>query len=360
MVRNIVSISLIVVVVLTASALAPGATVLWQAGTGDWSVDANWDGGEPVSGDVTSIRNGGTAQVTSSGEITYDLTVGYQSGEVGTLDISGGSLTVEHYLTLARYGTGASTVGTVNMTGGTISAVREYIGDGAGANGGVFNHSGGTNTVSDYLPIGDDASSTGAYNLSGTGILNLTGSTAEFGMTVGNNGTGTFNQTGGTINGDRKVKVGRYGTGTYAISGGTMDVFKLEISDNVSGSGTFKVTGDDATINLDWYVSRGGNGTLVSELDADGLSTINVTDKALLSGTWNVTDLGAVAGTYNVLVAADGFDGTSFDTVNLPSDDWSWGIDGGTTLYVEYIPEPATLSLLLVGGLAVLVKRNRK
>jgi len=343
-------ISLIVMVSLAFVVLTSADTVLWQVGTGNWSTDANWDNGEPVSGDVVFIRNNGTTQITNSNdEVCYDLTVGYWAGNEGTLDISGGSLIVEHYLTLPRYGNG---FGTVNMSSGNLSAEREYIGDGSGAKGGVFNHSGGTNTVSDYFSIGDDPGSTGTYNLSGTGILNLTGSTLELGMTVGNNSTGTFNQIGGTINGDRKVKIGRYGTGTYTVSGGTMNVFRVEVSDNTSGSGTFKVTGNNADINFDWYLTRGGNGTLESEIDAGGISTITVTEKALLSGKWNVIDSGAVPGSrYDVLVADSGFDGTTFNTVNLPNaTDWSWGIDGSvgnlTTLWVERAPASGTLLVI--------------
>jgi len=342
--------SLIVMVSLALVILASADTVLWQVGTGNWSIDANWDNGEPVSGDVVFIRNNGTTQITDpNDEICYDLTVGYWAGEEGTLDISGGSLTVEHSLTLPRYGNG---FGTVNMSSGNLSAEREYIGDGSGAKGGVFNHSGGTNTVSDYFSIGDDPGSTGTYNLSGTGILNLTGSTVEFGMTVGNNGIGIFNQTGGTLNGNRKVKIGRYSTGTYTVSGGMMNAFRVEVSDNTSGSGTFRVTGNHATINFDWYLTRGGNGTLESEIDADGISTINVSEKALFSGTWNVIDSGAVPGSrYNVLVADSGFDGTTFDTVNLPNDTyWSWGIDGSvgnlTTLWVERALAAGTLVVI--------------
>jgi len=341
----------IIVTVSLAFVVIASADTFWQVGTGNWSTDANWDNGEPVSGDIVTIRNNGTTQITDSNdEICYDLTVGYWAGQEGTLDISGGSLTVEHYLTLPRYCDG---FGTVNMSSGNLTAIREYIGDGGtGTKGGVFNHSGGTNTVSDYFTIGDDPNSKGLYNLSGTGVLNLTGSTVEFGMVVGNNGTGAFDQTGGTLNGDRKVKIGRYGTGTYTVSGGTMNAFRVEVSDNTSGSGTFRVTGNNATINLDWYLARGGNGTLESEIDAGGISTINVTEKALLSGTWNIIDSGAVPGSrYNILVADSGFDSTTFSTVNLPNTtDWSWGIDGSvgnlTTLWVERAPASGTLLVI--------------
>lgn len=345
--RHITLIGMIIMVAASVVTQVRAEIVKWQGTTGNWSTGSNWDNGEPDDTDEVYIRNNGTAQIAApNDEVCYDLTVGYWVGDEGTLEMSGGTLTVEHYLTLARYSTG---FGTVEMSGGTLSAVREYIGDGAGTKGGVFNQSGGTNTVSDYLNIGDDPSSTGAYDLSGTGVLNLTGTSGEFGMTVGSNGTGTFDQTGGTINGDRKVKIGRFGTGTYTVSDGTMDVYRVEVSDNLSGSGTFKVTGDDATINLEWYLARGGNGTLVSEIDADGISTINVTSKAIVSGTWTVIDSGAAPGsTYDILVADLGFDGSTFDTVNLPNMiDWSWGIDGSgenpTTLWVERAPVRGTL-----------------
>ena len=111
------------------------------------------------------VINGGTAAITLPGAACYDLYLGDpNSTNSGTIQMSGGSLTVSYY---------------------------EYVGnDGAG----TFNQTGGTNNVSSSsggLYLGYTSASYGSYNLSAGQLLgNL--------QYLGYSGTGRFTQSGGT------------------------------------------------------------------------------------------------------------------------------------------------------------------
>ena len=127
----------------------------------------------------------------------------------------------------------------------------------------------------------------------------------------------------------------------------------------LGGGGTFTVIGDDPIIDLAGY-TQNENGILISQLNVDGIATIDVSGTAVLDGAWYVVDLGgAPEDKFNILTADGGISG-AFDTFTLPDTDWSWGIDGGTTLWVKHVPEPATMLLLAMGGLAVLRKRRKQ
>ena len=81
---------------------------------------------------------------------------------------------------------------TLTMPAGNLTT---NLGQSIGSNGrGTFNQSGGTNSLSTLaLRLGDFAGSTGVYNLSGTGVL-----AANIHEIFGYSGTGSFNQSGGT------------------------------------------------------------------------------------------------------------------------------------------------------------------
>jgi autotransporter-associated beta strand protein len=97
------------------------------------------------------------------------------------------------------------------ITAGGLAASSEYIGfNGTGA----FNQSGGSNH--DDLYVGYNAGSSGSYNLNGTGLLAEQGN--EF---IGYSGTGTFTHSGGTNSIANNLYVGykSTGNGSYSLSG---------------------------------------------------------------------------------------------------------------------------------------------
>jgi len=413
---------IVVGILLCAASTAMGQDHIWIGTTGNWGTGSNWSSGEPFEWRDAFIDNGGTAQITSTGEKCYNLYLGTASGESGYVSMSSGSLTSTESILVGNRGTAVFTQnngtvttggfnyalslgnfdggnGTYNLNGGTLSTaggmlqVGRYgtgtfhhtagnnypnsmmIGHQNGSSGsyhlsgtgnidaseiyvgtygpGQFTQNGGTNSMTETLLIGYDSDVTGTYTLNSGSLTS--GNTAHIGF----GGTATFTQTGGTHTNNGKINIGAtsVGQGTYTISGGTL--YGEDLVVGWSGTGTFKVTGDDATIYLDTY-TQNDKSTLITELDADGISLIDAWDTAVLDGTWTITNLESIPyGKYDVLKADDGISG-AFDTINLPSADWAWGITpDSTTLWVEYTPEPTTISLLALGSLAVLRRKRQ-
>ena len=193
--------------------------------------------------------NGGQGNYSLSGSgllSAYYEYVAYNSNSAytNTFYQSGGTNTVSYYLCLGNnYGDN----GAYNLSGGSlaVSSVAnngaEYIGyDGAG----VFTQTGGTHTVPVPLYLGYNADGNGTYNL---GLGSLGGST-EY---VGYNGSGYFSQTGGvqTLSSFNGLFVG-YGngsSGTYSLSGGSLWCDHENLG--YSGSGTFSQVGGIHSVN---------------------------------------------------------------------------------------------------------------
>ena len=142
---------------------------------------------------------------------------------------------------------------------------------------GTVTHSSGTLTITSYLDLGDGTGSTGTYNLSGTGTIN----TPE--TDVGNQGTGVFNQSGGTHNvGSNGLILGYSpgGNGTYTLSGGTLTT-------------QFTLVSDDA--NTSSFTQNGGTHT-TAELSLTGYATSSVGTYNLNAGTLNMGTVTSVNG----------------------------------------------------------------
>jgi autotransporter-associated beta strand protein len=228
--------------------------------------------------------------------------------------------------TFSQSGNSTVTVGSATYSGGL------NIGNQGGT--GTYNLSGGTLTLSTGLSdLGRTSAnypaSHGTLNLSG-GLLELVGG-AELVIGdrdgTGAQGTGTVNQTGGTLrvtNGS--LFLSGYGAGTYNLTGGTLAVggtsLQARYGDNTAagamafnlGGATIQVIGSDlatsASIHLvSGYSSlidtNGLNATLSGNLTADGTRQIDFGGNALtkmgagvltLSGSTRTLDTFAVYG----------------------------------------------------------------
>ena len=164
--------------------------------------------------------------------------------------------------------------GTYNLEGGELSSSGASI----GGNGiGTFNQSGGSAYFAYSLDIGcsyncpDPINSTGqgVYNLSG-GSLEIEGDGGHFLIAPG----GTFNQSGGTFHhsspSDGSIM------GTYNLSGGTLSL--AELRTNISGTfnqsgGTFEAQGFFSGLTIDGvYNMSGGNLTFYRNVYGQGIT----------------------------------------------------------------------------------------
>ena len=263
-------------------------------------------------------QTGGTFTVTSTNSLGIDGLVAIGSNEIspgssvsGLYSMSGGTLNAS-VMTIGQGGNGAlvqaggsiflsgtgSTIGTsglvigsgsaffsrtssVTLSGGLLQVTaNEYIGVDLAS---VVNQSGGTNSVAGGLYLGyhSGTSAVGVYNMSNGATLSVGGS--EY---VGNAGTGTFNQSGGThsVVGTLYVQPGTAATGAFNLSGGSLSAGAM------INQGTFSQTGGSltsgATVNQRTFNQSGGFATLGS-----------------LSGTNGIFSVGGGAGTALATVA---------------------------------------------------------
>jgi len=281
-----------------------------RVGGGSWSAAGSWNpGGVPIAGDAAYLSFGDGVSRTINYDYTgapitlysVDLDLADANGTAATtLSMSGNNLTVSGFEIVGHNGAAC-----FNQSGGTNSISGEnglFVGFNSGSNGtylltgtgalslssneqlgfsgsGSFDQSGGTNTISGggVLDLGYNSGSTGNYVLGGTGSLSVNGN--EY---VGFDGTGNFNQTGGTntITSGSSLYVG-YGSGSsgnYSLSAGSLSAGVENIGNG--GTGVFNQSGGQNNcdgFNLGIGPSKGtyllSNGTFTASGGAIGYSS---------------------------------------------------------------------------------------
>jgi hypothetical protein len=282
-------------------------------GTDSWSDPLNWSSGVPAANSLANITSSFTvfnvnydytgAAVTLN-SLVLDLTNG--SGASDSLTMAADNLTTEgEFLGDSSTGNGS---GLLNQSGGSNAVIENgalalgfnptdtgtYVLSNAGsltANNefvgyqgmGIFNQTGGTNTISIasnpndnnyFFDVGFGTGTTGTYTLSGTGAVVVSGvGMQEY---IGGSGVGTFIQNGGahTVSGGDSIDVGS--NGTYLLNGGSLLISGNEIIGGSSGhTATFTQTGGTNTeTNGNLYVgftsglfgvyNLGGSGTFTA------------------------------------------------------------------------------------------------
>jgi autotransporter-associated beta strand protein len=219
-----------------------------------------------VSGSVTDIVNqtNGAINVTGGGQL-FVGNVG-----VGIYNLSGGSVDVHNYIAIGR----SSGNGTLNMTGGTFNqdgGGNLLVGTGFNNNGspavGVLTQSGGTINSQGQFLCPENAPSTGTYNLHGG-----TNNCSNWFVVGRGGGTGIMNMDGGVINrlnGGQPAFIvasqdGGNSTGTLNFSGGTINCASEFWIGNGNGVvGTNNMSGTAVLNAGDWVaIGRGGIGVL--------------------------------------------------------------------------------------------------
>ena len=194
-------------------------------------------------------------------------------------------------------GYNAADAGTYNLNSlGVLSAYFEYVGN---SGTGTLLQSGGTNNIQTdsiynggILYVGNNVASSGAYNLSGSGVLTVAGTEV-----IGNLGTGTFLQSGGSnaigngfsgavlvlgnnagasgsylLSGSGGLSassefVGSSGSGAFSQSGGTNSIGGngsggLYLGNNLGSSGSYTLSGGSLSVSGNGeFVGQSGNGT---------------------------------------------------------------------------------------------------
>ncbi|MEY3896372.1 MAG: hypothetical protein RLZZ214_1892, partial [Verrucomicrobiota bacterium] len=202
--------------------LTPGTLTLNGADTYDGGTTVTGGGTLTMAGPRTLATTAGIAvtqgiinmtgaRTASSGTIT----VGNGNGQTGTLNLSNGdfsasSLTVG--TTVLNATTGTPGIGIVNHSAGILTTAGQLLmgnfntSSTVGAGTGTYHLSGGTlkstNTTLAAICIGTQSGGTATINLSGTGLLEMTGvgGLLQIGRSSSTTtlSNGTFNQTGGT------------------------------------------------------------------------------------------------------------------------------------------------------------------
>ena len=311
-----------------------------------------------VSHSGTFTQSGGLVSVTGSDPSTPDIVLGTTTGAVGTYQISSGTLSVDN-MAVGSGSTGAGTYGTGQFiqSGGVVDMIHSglsgqlYVGDAAGSNGnyqlqggsltansefvGVsssvsgaevgqrdFVQSGGTNTITSNLTLGEYTGASGSYALSGGSNTLLTAST-EY---IGSAGSGNFTQDGG-VNNTSYLLLGYTspgGTGLYTMNNGSLTASYEAIGN--SGSGTFNQNGGTNTVTqallvyaTGVYNLNGGNLVISGTGANTGLDNGGAFNMAggTLSGTGQKLNEGAFSG---------------YGTINGPGNLVNGTVNGNTVL----------------------------
>jgi fibronectin-binding autotransporter adhesin len=297
------------VTTVTPTGSSDGFTFVGLGGTGTFLNDGSThttkvlvlglDGG---SNGTYTLQNGGSVNVGTVANTGF-LDVGEHG--TGTYNQTGGTTTVIGSLDVGRCGSAAGCLGvsdtdtgagnsTVNLSGGSLS-VSEFavVGD---SGTGTFNQSGGsTVTTGGELAIGRSGG-TGTYNLGGTASLTVGSNATGGSIVLGNAGSsGTFNLSGsgsvtvtaGTDAQTGTIFDGTAGTGMFTQSGtSTVLATNVSVGNNTGGIGTYTLSGGTLTLLNELFVGGGGQGTFTQS----GASSIVTT--AFLSVGNNVGGVG--------------------------------------------------------------------
>jgi outer membrane autotransporter protein len=283
--------------------------VFAKVGTGTLVID-----GVTISQGETHVREGKLAQTDGDSSISY-LAVGTGAGNVGALDVSGGTLTIGIGLQVGDWGG----TGTVNQTGGAVIVDPEC---GSAANCAAFNlgNQGGTGTYNisgGMLELngglhsigrseGTNPASHGALNISGDALVVLHPSSLYDGsLVIGSRsstshadgqGTGEINQTGGTLRiaNDSALFLSGYGEGVYNLYGGVLEIGSNSLRGNYAGGAAYdfnignaeiKVIGAALVTSVDATLLDGA----LASIDTNGFGA---TWSGVLSGTGALRKLG--------------------------------------------------------------------
>ncbi len=217
---------------LTLAVLAPSAGAATKTyegpNNGNFATAANWSpAGAPTSADDASIGTFDPVGVTGNLTVTLNSTITANS-------ITLNSAALPSFAVLNE------------TTGGALSTNTENVGNAVADN--IFNQNGNSTNQTDTLNIGI-ASNANTYNISG---VNTSLQVFNGGFNIGVSGTGLFTQSGGTVSTtdcNLTLGVNAGSAGTYTLSNGTLsmggETGELQIGN--AGTATFTQTGGSSS-----------------------------------------------------------------------------------------------------------------
>jgi len=316
------------------------AVLCLVAARGAWATDYHW----------TGAGTGGNTSTDPSDPTTQ--WAGAANWQEGAAPDASGTI----YLPLANAGSvyaatttlknlwvdGPSTDGVLSITDGVTLTVNTamYVGK---TQSGKTVLSGGTCEVKRNLYLGNDANSTGFYELSDTAVLNTGTSGSSYNEYIGYSGAGTFTQSGGThtVNGSLYLAYDYGASGTYTLSSGVLNVKSYEYIgySDYSATAAFTQTGGTHTVTRDLSLNFDGTYTLAG-------GTLNVTGNVKGVGRLFLNDGSlSVGGTISGGAAYFGY---------LPGTDLAWSQQGPFKFAagVVYVGYWGTASLSQTSGAA--------
>lgn len=272
--------ALLLALPLTAGA----ADVYWTGNDGDglWSTGGNWDVGVPGSGDTAYLSNGGTVTYDADNPSLFSLDISASDDLSSTvLEHTSGTLTLEDGGGLTVNATGYGGYAAYNLSGtGVLSKENFEVKIGTDGTG-HFEQSGGTFQLGGALYLGDQSTGHGIYNMIGGDIV--AGPNGAGDIVLGEwGGTGEFNQSGGTVHINNLTLARQDGsTGYYVLSGDPSSSVTLVTANTFvgnRGTGIFTQSGGIHRVGVD------DDGTV-----QDGSHELIVGRFAGSNGTYNLT-----------------------------------------------------------------------
>lgn len=315
------------------------ADATWVGTTSkDWNDTTNWSANPAGQNVLINTNTGNIATVTATSVFTpVDILVGVGAGTTGRVDHIAGTVTTGtagNWMFVGNNGgTGVYNLANTAVTGTGISGYGQGTGSLAVAGnlyigGRYFNEPAGNGTVNINTT---GTLSAGLFDVfdnnngGGVGVVNLESGTVhsngELWVGAWGTGSGTFNQTGGTVETATWMAIGRGnhdgGTGTYNISGGTINAAQnngfITMGSFNGAVGAMNVTGGTVNSARQFYVGEGGTGTLTVSggsvnvagaagglslgVAATGVGTVNLNAGGTIQTT--MVSKGAGSGTFN-------------------------------------------------------------
>jgi len=314
-----------------------------------------------VGGREFGTAGTGTLNMNTSGSLNLNdtggapLQVGREPGAIGVMNFDAGTVNSGYEIWYGSFGG----TGTLNMSGGTLNSGAWTVFGRESGSMGMLEMTGGTINTSlteagSFLVMGSAGGSTGIGNVSGGTI----DTTAGFGTLIGEGGNGTLNLSDTAVLSSNALFLG--------LNDGSVGLLDIEGS-NVSISST--ILGLGITGGL--FTDTTGVGTINFTADTGGISVINVAGDVNLSspdGDFLTVDLTGYTGSWVDMQLIDGltsqgeFTGLSQGTLaaidgNANPYTIDYSVDGD--VWLRAIPEPTSLVLLSMAGLAMIGHRRR-